>query len=79
MEHLKWLSIHAPSDAPVIINGEYVQSLSVELQNPVGRRGGRSGIDEQFADGSRKKVVSIAANGREHNQLPVIHYDWNAR
>lgn len=74
IEQLRYITIHGPSDAQVIINGEPIHSLSVELQNPIRERGEYSGMAVREIDPTRHQVVSIAVNGRKHERMPVMRY-----
>jgi hypothetical protein len=69
---------HAPRDLPLRINGEYLESLSISVQNPIVSEAAKSGMVERKYDESRSSVIDIDANGRESVRLPEMHRDLRA-
>lgn len=71
-EQLSRMAPGVDQNASLRINGEYVNELSVVVQNPLRQQPNEFGRMELGYDRMRPRVVDIMTNGQEAPKLPVL-------
>jgi len=67
---IEMLMDHMPLDAEVMVNGEMIYNLSVELQRPLIQTREGLGLDR-----SKSSLVSVTVNDHRHQYLALTRVD----